>query len=105
MGKTWTVTCQQKAWRGNCRSRLFVTLGDALLGTPDLVGLLGEQLVTLFADLDDLLAGDAEVLDCGENLLGDLSGGLVLGQGVGVVERVIWEDGSAVAQRLRCWLT
>ena len=65
-----------------------ITLGD-LLSAPDLGDLLLEQLVALAADVGDLLASDAEILDGGENLLGDLGRGLVLGQGVRVVERVI----------------
>lgn len=62
---------------------------DNLLSAPDLGDLLSEQDVALLADVDDLLAGDAEVLDSSEDLLGNLSRGLVLGQGVGVVEGVI----------------
>lgn len=64
------------------------TLGD-LLPAPDLGDLLLEQLVALAADVGDLLAGDAEVLDGSEDLLGNLGRGLVLGQGIRVVERVI----------------
>lgn len=74
-----------------------ITLGDTLLGAPNLVGLLSEELVALLANLDDLLAGNAEVLDGGENLLGDLGGGLVLGEGVRVVEGIICPTRLAIA--------
>lgn len=72
----------------------MVTLGD-LLSTPDLGDLLLKQLVALAADVGDLLASDAEILDSSEDLLGDLGRGLVLGQGVRVVERVICDVQSA----------
>lgn len=82
--------------RGGCGS---ITLRDTLLGTPDLVGLFGEELVALLTDLDDLLAGKTEVLDGGEDLLGDLGGRLVLGEGVGVVEGIICPPKSAIASK------
>lgn len=107
MGKAWTIrtSCQQKAEPAICENRLGFTLGDTLLGAPDLIGLVSEELVTLLANVDDLLAGDAKVLDGSEDLLGDLSGSLVLGQGVGVVERIICKEGSVVGQRGGCCLT
>lgn len=79
-------TCSNRAVRASWGA--LVTLGD-LLSTPDLGDLLLKQLITLAADVGDLLASDAEVLDGSEDLLGDLGRGLVLGQGVRVVERVI----------------
>lgn len=79
-------TCSNGAARASWGA--LVTLGD-LLSTPDLGDLLLKQLVALAADVGDLLASDAEVLDGSEDLLGDLGRGLVLSQGVRVVERVI----------------
>lgn len=70
------------------RRRLYLTLLN-LLSTPDLGNLLLEELVTLLADVNNLLASDAKVLDSSQDLLGDLGSGLVLGQGVRVVEGVI----------------
>lgn len=67
---------------------MYVTLLN-LLATPDLGNLFLEKLVTLLANVNDLLAGNAEVLDSSQNLLGDLGSSLVLGKGVGVVEGVI----------------
>lgn len=61
-----------------------------LLAAVDLGHLLLDELVALLANLDDLLAGDAEVLDSSQNPLRDLGSRLVLGQGVGVVEGVVW---------------
>lgn len=72
-----------------------ITLGD-LLPTVNLGHLLLNELVTLLTDLSDLLAGDTEVLDCGQNLLGYLGSGLVLGQSVRVVQRVVCQFGSAI---------
>lgn len=68
---------------------MYITLLD-LLAAVDLGHFLLDELVALLANLDDLLAGDAEVLDSSQNPLRDLSSGLVLGQGVGVVEGVVW---------------
>lgn len=81
-------TCRSRAARASSGEEALVTLGD-LLSSPDLGDLLLEQLVALAADVGDLLASDAELLDGSEDLLGDLGRGLVLGQGVRVVERVI----------------
>lgn len=83
-------TCSRRAARASSPvgEGALVTLGD-LLPTPDLGDLLLEQLVALAADVGDLLASDAEILDGSEDLLRDLGRGLVLGQGVRVVERVI----------------
>lgn len=64
------------------------TLGD-LLATVDLGELLLDELVTLRADVDNLLAGNDELGDLSKDLLRDLSGGLVLGEGIGVVEGVV----------------
>lgn len=85
-------TCRSRAWRAS-RGEL-VTLGD-LLSTPDLGDLLLEQLVALAADVGDLLAGNAEILDSSEDLLGDLGRGLVLGQGIRIVKGVICDVRSA----------
>lgn len=82
-----------------------LTLGD-LLALVDLGNLLLEELVTLLADLDNLLTLEAQSYIFGVRLLGrkmesvrtsdglehfvrNLSGGLVLGQGVRVVEGVV----------------
>jgi hypothetical protein len=76
--------------------RLAVDLGDFLV----------KQLVTLLADLDNLLSLQTQsytrtvslrdsktrgrhTAHSLENLVGDLGGGLVLGQGVRVVEGVV----------------
>ena len=67
------------------------TLVD-LLSAVDLGNLFLNELVALLADGDNLLAGDTELGNLGEDLLGDLGGGLVLGEGVGVVERVIYDQ-------------
>jgi hypothetical protein len=63
-------------------------LGD-LLAAVDLGKLLLDELVTLLADGDNLLAGGNELGDLSKDLLRDLSSGLVLGEGVGVVEGVV----------------
>lgn len=63
-------------------------LGD-LLAAVDLGKLLLDELVALLADVDDLLAGGNELGDLSKDLLRDLSGGLVLGEGIGVVEGVV----------------
>lgn len=63
-------------------------LGD-LLAAVDLGKLLLDELVALGADVDDLLAGDDELGDLSKDLLRDLSSGLVLGEGIGVVEGVV----------------
>lgn len=60
-----------------------------LLASVDLGDLFLNELVTLLADLDNLGAGDDELGDLGQDLLGNLSGGLVLGQGIGVTQSVI----------------
>lgn len=60
-----------------------------LLAAVDLGHFLLNELVALLADLDDLLAGYAEVLDSSQNPLRDFGSGLVLGQGVGVVKGVV----------------
>lgn len=64
------------------------TLGN-LLATVDLGDLFLDELVTGLADLDNLCAGDAELGDLGEDLFRDLTGSLVLGQSIGVVEGVV----------------
>ena len=68
------------------------TLVD-LLSAVDLGNLFLNEFVALLADGDDLLAGDTELGNLGEDLLGDLGGGLVLGEGVRVVEGVIYDPG------------
>lgn len=65
------------------------TLGN-LLSSINLGHFLLQNLVTLLAYLDNLCAGNAELGDLGENLFGNLTGGLVLGQGIGVIEGVVW---------------
>lgn len=79
-------------WRKLCITLLH------LLATPDLGDLLLEELVTLLADVDNLLAGNAEVLDSSQYLLGDLGSSLVLGQSIRVIEGVICQFGSALEQ-------
>lgn len=64
------------------------TLGD-LLASVDLGDLLLEQLVAGLADLDILGARDDKLGHLGQDLLGDLSGGLVLGESIGVAQRVV----------------
>lgn len=66
----------------------FPTLRD-LLSTPDLANLLLKKLVALLANVDNLLAGNAEILDGSKNFFRDLGRRLVLSQGVGVVEGVV----------------
>lgn len=66
-----------------------LTLVD-LLATVDLGDFLLEDLVTLLADFDNLGAGNAKLGDLSEDLFGDLASVLVLGQGVRVLEGVIW---------------
>ena len=70
------------------KEREQLTLGD-LLSAVDLCDLLLEELVTLLADVYDLLASNAELGDGLEDLVGDNTGILVLGQGVWVVEGII----------------
>ena len=65
------------------------TLRD-LLSTVDLCNLLVQKLVTLLADVDDLLTSNTECSDSFQNLLGDRSSALVLGKGIWVVESVIY---------------
>jgi hypothetical protein len=64
------------------------TLVD-LLSSVNLGNLFFDQLVTLLADVDDLGARDDELGHLSKNLLGDLSGGLVLGEGIWVSQRVV----------------
>ena len=63
-----------------------------LLSAIDLGNLLVQKLVTLLADVDDLLASNTEGSNSLENLLGDLSGALVLGKGIWVGKSVIYAD-------------
>lgn len=65
-----------------------LTFGD-LLSAVDLGELLLNQLVALLADVDNLGTGHAEVRHGSQDLLGDLGGGLVLGESIGVVEGVV----------------
>jgi hypothetical protein len=83
------------------------TLGD-LLSLVDLGDLLVEELITLLTDLDDLLSlkaksyidmsdhrqenekvRDKHTTNSLEDVVRNLRGGLVLGQGIGVVEGVV----------------
>lgn len=68
--------------------RVRQTLVD-LLSSVNLGNLFFDQLVTLLADVDDLGARDDELGHLSKNLLGDLSGGLVLGEGIWVSQRVV----------------
>lgn len=70
------------------RAQIQHTLGD-LLATVNLSKFLLDELVSLFAKIDDLGTGDAELGHVGQDLLGDLGGRLVLGEGVGVVEGIV----------------
>lgn len=70
------------------------TLGD-LLSTVYLGDLLLEELVALLADVDDLLARDAELGHGSQDLLADLGGGLVLGQSIRVGQGVIYSTSVA----------
>lgn len=74
--------------RGGDGSGVGETLVD-LLSSVNLSNLFFDQLVTLLADVDDLGARDDELGDLSKNLLGDLSGGLVLGKGIWVSQRVV----------------
>jgi hypothetical protein len=72
-------------------------VGEALvdlLAAVDLGNLLLEKLVALLADGDDLLARNAELGDFGEDLLRDLSRGLVLRESIRVVEGVVYIGGT-----------
>jgi hypothetical protein len=79
---------------------------DDLLALVDLCNLLFQELVAALADLDDLSALDTPscarlararrafsetMLTCDrlEDLLGNLSGSLVLGEGVGIGQAVV----------------
>lgn len=70
------------------QASLFGTFLD-FLATVDLGHLLFEEFVSLLADVDDLLSGEAEVFDSSQNLLRDLGSSLVFGQGIGVVKGVV----------------
>ncbi len=63
-----------------------------LLPTIDLGDFLVQKLVTLLADVYDLLASNTEGSNGLENLLGDLSGALVLGKGIWVGKSVVYTD-------------
>ena len=65
------------------------TLGN-LLSSVDLCDLLLKQLITLLADVYDLLASYTELGDSFEDLVGNGSGILVLGKSIRVVKRVIY---------------
>lgn len=65
-----------------------LTLYD-LLSTVDLCDLLLQELVTSLADCDDLLSGSAKSSNGLQDLLGDLSSALVLGEGIRVIESVV----------------
>lgn len=87
------------------RAREKIRTLDNLLSAVDLGKLLFHQLVTLLADLDNLCAGDAELGDLSQDLLGDLTSGLVLGQSIRVTQRVICGIGQSIFAsivRLRC---
>ena len=71
-----------ESWRGH-------TLGN-LLSSVDLCDLLIEQLITLLADVYNLLASYAELGDSLEDLVRNRSGILVLGKSIRVVKRVIY---------------
>ena len=67
---------------------IFPTLGH-LLSLVHLLGLLFQQLVTRLTEAHDGGTLDGSSLDDGENLLGDCCSILVLGDGIGVCERVV----------------
>lgn len=65
------------------------TLCD-LLSSVNLGNLLLEELVSLLADVYDLLTSNAELGDGIEDLVGDNTSILILGKGVWVGEGVVW---------------
>lgn len=75
------VSKTSESWRRH-------TLGN-LLSSVDLCDLLLEKLITLLADLYDLLASYTELGDSLQDPVRNGSGILVLGKSIRVVERVI----------------
>lgn len=75
------VSKTSESWRRH-------TLGN-LLSSVDLCDLLLEKLITLLADLYDLLASYTELGNSLQDPVRNGSGILVLGKSIGVVERVI----------------
>jgi hypothetical protein len=63
-----------------------------LLPSVHLCDLFFEKLVTSLADGDDLFTGSTELDDAHEHLLRNLSRGLILGEGIRVVQRVIYNE-------------
>jgi hypothetical protein len=60
-----------------------------LLSSVDLGDLFLDELVSLLADIDNLGSRNDELGNLSKNLLRDLSGGLVFGEGIWVGQRVI----------------
>ena len=91
------LVSRARAFVSASRRRRMRTLVD-LLAAVDLGDLLLDELVALLADVDNLLARDAKLGDGGQDLFGDLAGGLVLGQGIRVVEGVVYSFRSATVR-------
>lgn len=79
------------------------TLGN-LLSSVDLCDLLLEQLVTLLADLYDLLASYTELGDSLQDPVGNGTSILVLGKSIWVVKRVIYITISSALALYSCVL-
>lgn len=73
-------------WERRKRSRTL----RYFLSSIDLRNLLVQQLVTLLADGNNLLASYTQRGDGLEHLLGDLSSALVFGKGIGVGKSVVY---------------
>ena len=97
MAQAVVVSHQSALWTCHCSLRL--TFGD-LLSAVDLGELLLDQLVALLADVDNLGTGHAEVRHGSQDLFGDLGGGLVLGESIGVVEGVVCRQPLALLREL-----
>lgn len=65
---------------------------DHLLSSVNLCDLFLEKLVTLLANGHNFLTSHTQGSNILQNLLGDCSSILVFGEGVGVVERVIYQS-------------
>ena len=84
-------SCVSAASRGSKQLESVVSTLGNLLATVYLGDFLLQKLVALLADGVNLLTRDDELRHLGKDLLGDLSGRLVLGKSVRVVERVIYD--------------
>lgn len=83
MGDAWELLVRKVA-RLTTHTLLEILLSPVDLGNP-----LVQELVALLADGHDLLASNTELGHLSQNLLGDLGGTLVLGEGIRVVQGVI----------------